>query len=146
MVESVRDYAILALDREGRVISWNTGAERIEGYRTEEILGRHFSRFYQAEDVAQGKPEWELERAAREGQFEDEGWRVRKDGSRFWANVVITPIRDAQGVLMGFAKVTKDLTERRRAEAELRRQKGFIERSEERRVGKECRSRWSPYH
>jgi len=89
MVESVRDYAILALDREGRVISWNTGAERIEGYRTEEILGRHFSRFYQAEDVAQGKPEWELERAAREGQFEDEGWRVRKDGSRFWANVVI---------------------------------------------------------
>ena len=127
MVESVRDYAILALDREGRVISWNTGAERIEGYRTEEILGRHFSRFYQAEDVAQGKPEWELERAAREGQFEDEGWRVRKDGSRFWANVVITPIRDAQGVLMGFAKVTKDLTERRRAEAELRRQKGFIE-------------------
>src|SRR3989454_930795 len=127
MVESVRDYAIFALDREGRVISWNTGAERIEGYRTEEILGRHFSRFYQAEDVAQGKPEWELERAAREGQFEDEGWRVRKDGSRFWANVVITPIRDAQGVLMGFAKVTKDLTERRRAEAELRRQKGFIE-------------------
>src|SRR6266704_1109503 len=127
MVESVRDYAILALDREGRVISWNAGAERSEGYRPEEILGRHFSRFYQAEDVAQGKPEWDLERAAREGQFEDEGWRVRKDGSRFWVNVVITPIRDAQGVLMGFAKVTKDLTERRRAEAELRRQKSFIE-------------------
>ena len=116
MVESVKDHAILMLDREGRVVSWNAGAERIKGYRPDEILGRHFSRFYPPDDVAQGRPEWELERAVRDGQFEDEGWRVRKDGSRFWANVVITPIRDAQGALVGFAKVTRDLTERRRAE------------------------------
>ena len=122
MVESVKDHAILMLDREGRVVSWNAGAERIKGYRADEILGRHFSRFYPPDDVAQGRPEWELERAVRDGQFEDEGWRVRKDGSRFWANVVITPIRDAQGALVGFAKVTRDLTELRRAEAELRRQ------------------------
>jgi len=127
MVDSVRDYAIIMLDREGRVISWNAGAERTKGYRAEEILGRHFSRFYPPEDVAQGKPEWELERAMRDGQFEDEGWRVRKDGSRFWANVVITPVRDAQQVLVGFAKVTRDATERRRAEAEIRRQRGFTE-------------------
>jgi PAS domain S-box-containing protein len=127
MVESVKDYAIIMLDREGRVISWNAGAERTKGYRAEEILGRHFSRFYPPEDVAQGKPEWELERAVREGQLEDEGWRVRKDGSRFWANVVITPIRDAQRVLVGFAKVTRDATERRRNEAEIRRQKAFTE-------------------
>jgi len=127
MVDSVKDYAIIMLDREGRVISWNAGAERTKGYRAEEILGRHFSRFYPPEDVAQGKPEWELERAMRDGQFEDEGWRVRKDGSRFWANVVITPVRDAQQVLVGFAKVTRDATERRRAEAEIRRQRGFTE-------------------
>src|SRR5947199_260130 len=123
MVESVKDHAILMLDREGRVVSWNAGAERIKGYRADEILGRHFSRFYPPDDVAQGRPEWELERAVRDGEFEDEGWRVRKDGSRFWANVVITPIRDAQGALVGFAKVTRDLTELRRAEAELRRQR-----------------------
>ena len=127
MVESVKDHAILMLDCEGRVVSWNAGAERIKGYRADEILGRHFSRFYPPDDVAQGRPEWELERAVRDGEFEDEGWRVRKDGSRFWANVVITPIRDAQGALVGFAKVTRDLTELRRAEAELRRQKDFIE-------------------
>src|SRR5206468_8437499 len=127
MVESVKDHAILMLDREGRVVSWNAGAERIKGYRADEILGRHFCRFYPPDDVAQGRPEWELERAVRDGEFEDEGWRVRKDGSRFWANVVITPIRDAQGALVGFAKVTRDLTELRRAEAELRRQKDFIE-------------------
>ena len=127
MVDSVKDYAIIMLDREGRVISWNAGAERTKGYRAEEILGRHFSRFYAPEEVAQGKPEWELERAVRDGQLEDEGWRVRKDGSRFWANVVITPVRDAQQVLVGFAKVTRDATERRRAEAEIRRQRGFTE-------------------
>jgi len=127
MVDSVKDYAIIMLDREGRVMSWNAGAERTKGYRAEEILGRHFSRFYAPEEVAQGKPEWELERAVRDGQFEDEGWRVRKDGSRFWANVVITPVRDAQQVLVGFAKVTRDATERRRAEAEIRRQRGFTE-------------------
>src|SRR5256885_9210431 len=122
MVDSVKDYAIIMLDREGRVIHWNAGAERTHGYRAEEILGRHFSRFYPPEDVTQGKPEWELDRAAREGQIEDEGWRLRKDGTRFWANVVITAIRDAQQVLVGFAKVTRDATERRRADAEIRRQ------------------------
>src|SRR2546430_249539 len=127
IVEGAKDYALLMLDPAGRVVSWNAGAERLKGYRAEEIMGRHFSRFYPPEDVAQGKPEWELDRAAREGQLEDEGWRVRKDGSRFWANVVITPIRDAQRVLVGFAKVTRDATERRRAEAEIRRQKGFTE-------------------
>src|SRR5256886_1372731 len=127
IVDGGKDYAIIMLDREGRVIQWNAGAERTHGYRAEEILGRHFSRFYPPEDVAQGKPEWELERAVRDGQLEDEGWRVRKDGSRFWANVVITPIHDAQRVLVGFAKVTRDATERRRAEAEIRRQKGFTE-------------------
>src|SRR5437773_1505576 len=119
MVDSVKDFAIIMLDREGRVISWNAGAERTKGYRAEEILGRHFSRFYPPEDVAQGKPEWELERAAREGRLEDEGWRVRKDGSRFWANVVITAMRDKAGTLGGFSKVTRDLTEQRRAEAAI---------------------------
>jgi PAS domain S-box-containing protein len=127
MVENVKEYALLMLDREGRVVSWNAGAERIKGYRAEEIVGRHFSRFYPPDDAAQGRPEWELERAVREGQFEDEGWRIRKDGSRFWANVVIRPIRDAHGNVVGFAKVTRDLTERRRSEGELRRQKGFVE-------------------
>src|SRR6266566_1220353 len=127
MVDSVKDFAIIMLDREGRVITWNAGAERTHGHRAEEILGRHFSRFYPPEDVAQGKPEWQLERAVRDGQLEDEGWRLRKDGSRFWANVVITWIHDAQRELVGFAKVTRDATERRRAEAEIRRQKGFTE-------------------
>src|SRR5207247_8550317 len=97
MVESVKDHAILMLDREGRVISWNAGAERIKGYRADEILGRHYSQFYPPEDVAQGTPEWELARSVRDGQLEDGGWRVRNDGSRLGANVVFTPNRDAQG-------------------------------------------------
>ncbi len=117
LVESVRDYAIFMLDPRGIVESWNLGAERIKGYRGDEIIGAHFSRFYPDEDVRSGKPERELEIAAREGRLEDEGWRVRKDGSRFWANVIITALRD-EGRLVGFAKVTQDLTERRRAEAE----------------------------
>src|SRR4051812_15009667 len=93
LVESVRDYAIFILDPSGRVKTWNAGAERIKGYRADEILGEHFFIFYTAEDVRSGKPQMELEVAAREGRFEDEGWRVRKDGSRFWANVVITALR-----------------------------------------------------
>lgn len=121
LVESVSDYAIFALDSKGHVSSWNPGAQRIKGYRAEEILGRHFSSFYPPEDVASGKPEWELEVAAREGRLEDEGWRVRKDGSRFWANVVISAVRNKQGELTGFAKVTRDLSERREAEETLRR-------------------------
>ena len=124
LVESVRDYAIFLLDPEGHVATWNAGAERIKGYRAEEIIGRHFSVFYPAERVAERFPQHELEVAARVGRFEDEGWRIRKDGSRFWANVVITALRDSTGTLVGFAKVTRDLTERREAEEQARRLAG----------------------
>ncbi|HEX6534684.1 MAG TPA: PAS domain-containing sensor histidine kinase [Gemmatimonadaceae bacterium] len=116
LVEHVRDYAIFMLDPEGRIASWNVGAEGIKGYRAEEILGRHFSTFYMAEDVASGKPKRELEIASREGAYREEGWRVKKDGSLFWASVVITALRDPSGKLIGFAKVTRDLTERRAAQ------------------------------
>jgi PAS domain S-box-containing protein len=119
MVGSVKDYAIFMLDPQGIVATWNAGAQLIKGYRPEEIIGRHFSCFYSKEEVLAGKCERELEIADREGRFEEEGWRVRKDGSRFWANVVITAVRDARGQLRGFAKVTRDLTERRRSEGEL---------------------------
>jgi PAS domain S-box-containing protein len=119
LVESVRDYAIFLLDPAGHVMSWNAGAQRFKGYRPEEIIGRHFSVFYPIED--QYKPPLELEIAIREGSVEDEGWRVRKDGTRFWANVVITALFDESGTLRGFAKVTRDLTARRAAEEELRR-------------------------
>ncbi len=121
MVESVRDYGIIMLDPDGRVASWNLGAERIKGYRAQEIIGQHFSRFYSREDVDHGKPEKELRTAADEGRFEDESWRVRKDGSTFWANVVITVLRDESGTLRGYTKVTRDLTERKRAEERFRR-------------------------
>jgi PAS domain S-box-containing protein len=116
LIQSVRDYAIFLLDPTGRVMTWNPGAERFNGYTTDEILGHHFSIFYPAEDVAAGKPAWELEVAAREGRLEDEGWRLRKDGTPFWSNVIITALRDPTGTLVGFAKVTRDLTERRAAE------------------------------
>jgi formate hydrogenlyase transcriptional activator len=119
LLENVKDYAIFMLDAEGRVTSWNAGAERIKGYLAEEIIGQHFSRFYTAEDVARGKPEAELRAAALQGRFEDEGWRVRKDGSRFWANVVVTALFDESGAVRGFAKVTRDFTERKRAEEAL---------------------------
>jgi len=128
MVESVKDYAIFMLDVEGRVISWNAGAERLKGYGPEEILGQHFSRFYPSEDVRAGKPERELESAIATGRVEDEGWRVRKDGSRFWADVVITAVRNERGELLGFAKVTRDLTERRRVEEALRAANAELER------------------
>jgi PAS domain S-box-containing protein len=116
LVESVKDYAIYMLDPEGHVISWNEGARRIKGYTAEEALGRHFSAFYTPEDVAAGKPQRLLDAAARDGRAEDETWRVRKNGSRFWADVVVTALRDPQGRLQGYAKVTRDLTERRRNE------------------------------
>jgi PAS domain S-box-containing protein len=116
LVESVKDYAIFMLDPSGRVATWNVGAERIKGYRADEIIGQHFSRFYAESDVRAGKCERELEIAAREGRFEDEGYRLRKDGSSFWANVVITALHAPSGELVGFAKVTRDLTERRAAE------------------------------
>jgi PAS domain S-box-containing protein len=116
LVESVTDYAIFMLDPDGYIATWNEGAERIKGYAEHEIVGKHFSVFYPPEKVAVGFPDFELREAARVGRFEDEGWRIRKDGSRFWANVVITALRDAGGKLVGFGKVTRDLTERRAAE------------------------------
>jgi len=121
LVEGVNDYAILMLDPRGLVMSWNVGAERLKGYTAEEIIGQHFSRFYPEEDVQRGKPEHELRTAAEEGRYENEGWRVRRDGSRFWANVIITPVRDAAGHLRGFSKITKDITERKQAEERLKR-------------------------
>ncbi|MDB5662330.1 MAG: histidine kinase [Sphingomonas bacterium] len=120
LVQSVTDYAIYMLDLQGRVTSWNAGARRFKGYEPEEIIGEHFSRFYTPEEREKEIPRIALETAEREGRFEAEGWRVRKDGSHFWANVVIDPIRDPAGNLVGFAKVTRDLTERRAAEEELR--------------------------
>src|SRR5215204_1316917 len=121
LVDSVKDYGIFMLDPEGRIASWNTGAERMNGYRADEILGSHFSIFYPPEDILAGKPERELVEAAQTGRIEDEGWRVRKDGTRFWADVIITALRDPRsGELRGYGKVTRDLTERRKAEELLR--------------------------
>jgi PAS domain S-box-containing protein len=119
-IETVRDYALLILDTEGHIATWNAGAEAIKGWKGPEIIGQHFSRFYPPEAIAAGLPTRELEGAIREGRYEDEGWRVRKDGTRFWANVVITALRDSDGRHIGFAKVTRDLTERRRHEEILR--------------------------
>jgi PAS domain S-box-containing protein len=116
LVQQVKDYAIFALDERGIVASWNTGAERIKGYAAHEIIGHHFSRFYPEEAIRSGWPQRELDAAISEGSFEDEGWRVRKDGSKFWANVVITALFDEDRRLRGFAKVTRDLTDRRRLE------------------------------
>jgi len=121
LVESVTDYAIYMLDTDGRVVTWNQGARRLKGYERDEIIGEHFSKFYTPEDLERQIPAIALATAEREGVFEAEGWRVRKDGSRFWANVVVDPIRDASGSLIGFAKVTRDLTQRRAAEERLRR-------------------------
>jgi formate hydrogenlyase transcriptional activator len=119
LVDGAKDYAIFMLDPEGKVTTWNIGAQRIKGYSAEEIVGQHFSKFYPQEMVERGKPEHELEVAAAEGRFEDEGWRIRKDGSRFWANVIITALRGAEGQLLGFSKVTRDFTDRKGAEESL---------------------------
>jgi PAS domain S-box-containing protein len=119
LVQGVSDYAIYMLDREGRVSSWNAGAERIKGYSPAEIIGEHFSRFYSEEDRTAGVPTEGLATAARAGRWETEGWRVRKDGSRFWAHVVIDAIRDDAGEVVGFAKITRDITERREAQKQL---------------------------
>jgi len=116
MVESIKDYAIFMLDVDGNVASWNIGAERLKQYSADEIIGQHFSKFYPPEDSRNNKPGRELERAIADGRVEDEGWRIRKDGTRFWALVVITAIYDKKGRLTGFGKVTRDLTERRAAE------------------------------
>jgi len=127
LVHGVQEYAIFNLDPLGNVVSWNSGAERVKGYRTEEILGKHFSTFYPAEDVTSGKPKQILEEAAQRGQSEDEGWRIRKDGSRFWANVVVTALRNAKGSLRGFAKVTRDMTSRHNKEEALAKAREVLE-------------------
>jgi PAS domain S-box-containing protein len=114
LVEGITDYAIYMLDEAGLVTSWNRGAERFKGYSEGEIIGQHFSRFYTEEDRAIDLPQTALPTAREEGRFEQEGWRVRKDGSRFWAHVVIDPIRDSEGNLVGYAKITRDLSERRK--------------------------------
>jgi len=130
LVESVEDYAILMLDPSGRIASWNVGAERIKGYRSEEVLGRHLSLLYCEEDVAMGRPRRLLAEAEARGKAQDEGWRVRKDGSRFYAHVLLTAMRDAEGQLRGFAKVTRDITARRETEAQLREALESLRRNE----------------
>lgn len=120
LVESIHDYAIYLLDAQGFVSSWNPGVQRFKGYRADEVIGRHFSMFYTAEDRERGKPARALRIAREEGRFEDIGWRLRKDGSQFWANVVIDVVRDDDGGVAGFAKITRDITERRAAELRLR--------------------------
>src|SRR5690606_24821417 len=116
LVDSVRDYAIFMLTPDGAVATWNEGAQRLKGYTADEIIGRHFSTFYPADVAASGFPQYELEFAERDGRFDDEGWRVRKDDSLFWANVIITARIDSTGSLIGYAKVKRELTERRQAE------------------------------
>ncbi|RUW63774.1 PAS domain-containing sensor histidine kinase [Mesorhizobium sp. M7A.F.Ca.US.008.03.1.1] len=128
LVQAVSNYAIYMLDPSGIVTSWNAGAERFKGYASREIIGQHFSRFYTPEDRDSGLPARALETAAREGKFESEGWRVRSDGNRFWAHIVIDPIRDPGGKLAGFAKVTRDLTEQKKAEEELRKSQEQFQR------------------
>ncbi|MEO8033822.1 MAG: PAS domain S-box protein [Acidobacteriota bacterium] len=137
LVTSVRDYAIFMLDPTGHVATWNAGAQSLKGYKPEEIIGRHFSAFYSQEDLDNHKPERELELARQNGSVEDEGWRLRKDGTRFWANVVITAVRDAHGELVGFAKVTRDITERKNSE-ETRR--ALLEQREARLIAEQERS------
>jgi PAS domain S-box-containing protein len=120
LVEQSKDYAVFVLHPDGRVMTWNLGAKLIKGYEPEEIIGRHFSIFYPREAVESGWPAQELRVAESAGRFEDEGWRIRKDGSRFWASVVITALRDESGKLVGYSKFTRDLTDRKRREEELR--------------------------
>lgn len=137
LVQSVTDYAIYMLDTAGAVVSWNPGAQRFKGYTEAEIIGRHFSTFYTEEDRATGLPAVALATAEREGRFEAEGWRVRKDGSRFWATVVIDAVRDSNGKLIGFAKVTRDLTERREAQRALEQaQEAFFQSQKLDAIGK----------
>ena len=125
LVEAVTDYAIYLLDPSGVVTTWNPGAQRFKGYTANEIIGQHFSLFYSEDDKKIGLPARALEIAKREGKFEAEGWRVRKDGSRFWAYVIIDPIRDPAGTIVGFAKITRDLTERKKAEEEIEKAREF---------------------
>ena len=126
MVSSVRDYAIFMLDPEGNIASWNEGARRFKGYEAQDVIGQHFSRFYTEPDIARNHPQFELRMAIEEGRYEEEGLRVRKDGSQFWASVVITRINDKSGNIIGFAKVTRDLTERRKTEESLKSRDEFL--------------------
>ena len=130
LVQGVTDYALYMLDLDGRVASWNAGAERIKGYTRDEILGHHFSRFYTEEEREAGVPSKGLQQAAAEGRWETEGWRLRKDGSRFWAHVVLDAIRNDAGELIGFAKITRDVTERKNAERELEQARGALFQSQ----------------
>lgn len=134
LVESVKDYGIFMLDPLGRILTWNEGASRIKGYAAAEVIGKSFSLFYTQEDRDRNHPAHELEIAKSDGRYEEEGWRIRKDGSRFWANIVITRLNDAKGNHIGFAKVTRDLTERRRAEHQLRQSHEELERRVEART------------
>jgi PAS domain S-box-containing protein len=127
LVQEVKEYAIFMLDTAGRIMSWNAGAQRLKGYTADEIIGKHFSIFYGKEDIANKKPQRELEKATTEGRVEDEGWRMRKDGTRFWGNVVITALHDEKGNLRGFSKITRDMTEYRKAEEALREQAALLE-------------------
>jgi len=139
-VDQVTDYAIFLLTPTGEVASWNPGAERIKGYKAHEIVGRHFRIFYPPEDIANEKPERELEVATATGRFEEEGWRLRKDGSRFWASVIITAVLDHEGRLLGFGKLTRDLTERKNSEEQMRELSGRLlkmQDEERRRLGRE---------
>jgi PAS domain S-box-containing protein len=120
LVDSVRDYGIFMLDPQGVIATWNPGAKKLKGYTASEIIGKHFSIFYPQEDLKAGKPEYELQVAGKDGRFEDEGWRIRKDGSRFWANVVITAVHDEDGQLIGFGKITRDLSNRKAEEEHYR--------------------------
>jgi PAS domain S-box-containing protein len=138
LVSSVRDYAIFMLDVDGRVTTWNAGAQRLKGYTPDEIIGRHFSAFYMQKDLDSHKPERELELARKNGSVEDEGWRLRKDGSKFWANVVITAVYDARGELRGFAKVTRDITDRKNSED---MQRALLEQREARLLAEQERTR-----
>jgi PAS domain S-box-containing protein len=121
LVESIQDYAIFLLDTGGHVISWNAGAQKLKGYKANEIIGKHFSKFYPQKDIKAGKPAAELLEARQNGRVEDEGWRIKKDGSKFWANVIITALFDNSGKLQGYAKVTRDLTKRKRQEEQLKK-------------------------
>lgn len=131
LVQGVKDYAIFALDPAGRVMTWNAGAERATGYKADEIIGRHFSAFYTAESINSNHPGFELEQAISNGSYEEEGWRVRRDGTRYWASVIITALYDDNNVHIGFAKVTRDLTERRKAEEDRIRAIYQLQKSEE---------------
>lgn len=121
LVESVRDYGIFLIDPQGHILSWNSGAERIKGYTADDVIGKHFSIFYSDADIQRNHPKHELELAIKNGKYEEEGWRIRKNGTKFWANVVITPLKDKTGTHVGFAKVTRDLSERRESEERLRK-------------------------